>query len=59
MLFQPLAVVYHQEGTTFGTDADSELKRMLMVKNKDKFLDKWRATLQVSCSCDYKATLIT
>eukprot|EP00887_Chlorella_sp_A99_P006816 scaffold2.g6816.t1 len=46
VLFQPLAVVYHQEGTTFGTDESSEVKRTLMARNKAAFLGKWQATLQ-------------
>lgn len=33
VVYQPLAVVYHQEGTTFGTDA-SERKQTLMKQNQ-------------------------
>lgn len=47
VLLQPLAVVYHQEGTTFGTDATSDLKRQLMAENRRKFLRKWSDVLQV------------
>ncbi len=37
--------VYHQEGTTLGTDASS-LKQALMSKNKQIFLSKWGPSLQ-------------
>lgn len=47
VLLQPLAVVYHQEGGTFGTDETSELKRRLMAENRDKFERKWREDLRV------------
>lgn len=47
VLYQPLAVVYHQEGNTFGTDEDSELKHTLMAHNKQQFFEKWKAILQV------------
>lgn len=33
VVYQPLAVVYHQEGTTFGTD-ETERKQMLMKRNR-------------------------
>jgi hypothetical protein len=46
VIFQPLALNFHQEGTTFGTDATSELKQRLMAENKERFLTKWRAVLQ-------------
>ena len=36
-----------QEGSTFGTDATSELKRRLMAENRQKFFSKWRAVLEV------------
>lgn len=48
VLFQPLAVAFHQEGSTFGTDATSDLKRQLMAQNKQKFSEKWRYVLQAS-----------
>ena len=35
-----------QEGTTFGTDASSELKRALMAENREKFRRKWEDVLQ-------------
>jgi GT2 family glycosyltransferase len=47
VLLQPLAVVYHQEGTTFGTDASSDYKRQLMAENRAKFKRKWGTVLQV------------
>lgn len=46
VLFQPLAVVYHQEGGTFGTDETSSLKRDLMAQNGALFKNKWRDVLQ-------------
>ena len=42
---QPLAVVYHQEGGTFG--ADSQLKKSLMAANRQKFVAKWGRELRV------------
>jgi hypothetical protein len=45
VLFQPLSVVYHQEGGTFGSR--SELQNQLMVENKFKFFEKWKSVLQV------------
>ena len=47
VLLQPLAVVYHQEGTTFGTDSSSSLKRQLITENRAKFVHKWGSVLQV------------
>ena len=52
VVYQPLAVVFHQEGSTFGTDATSALKRELMAANRQKFLDKWQQQLEVFCSAD-------
>ena len=49
VLMQPLALVFHQEGTTFGTDATSELKHSLMAANRERFRNKWAHQLQV-CS---------
>lgn len=46
VLVQPLAVNYHQEGGTFGTESTSDLKRRLMAENKEKFLAKWGHILQ-------------
>ncbi|GAB4814786.1 hypothetical protein N2152v2_001832 [Parachlorella kessleri] len=46
VLLQPLAVVHHLEGTTFGTDATSALKRQLMEDNRAKFVHKWGSVLQ-------------
>ena len=48
VVYQPLAVVFHQEGSTFGTDATSALKRELMAANRQKFLDKWQQPLEAS-----------
>ncbi len=45
VVFQPLAVVYHQEGTTFGTDATSPDKKRLMQENRVKFVSKWKRVL--------------
>lgn len=45
VLFQPLSVVYHQEGTTFGTD-ESDWKKELMAKNRKVFVKKWTPTLE-------------
>ncbi|KAF5832474.1 glycosyl transferases group 1-domain-containing protein [Dunaliella salina] len=41
---QPLAVVYHQEGSTLGTDESAE-KQALMAANRRIFLSKWQAQL--------------
>jgi GT2 family glycosyltransferase len=49
IVYQPLAVVYHQEGSTFGTDQTSDLKRQLMKQNKAKFVEKWADKLQYHC----------
>lgn len=46
VLLQPLAVVHHQEGGTFGTDATSDLKRRLMDQNRERFQHKWESALQ-------------
>ena len=43
VVLQPFAVVYHQEGNTFG--ADSKEKRSLMSKNKQVFREKWKDAL--------------
>lgn len=45
VLYQPLALVYHQEGGTFGGD-DSPRKQRLMAANRAKFVDKWALQLQ-------------
>ncbi len=45
VLFQPLSVVYHQEGGTFGSG--SALQNQLMLENKFKFYDKWKNLLSV------------
>ena len=47
VIFQPLAVNFHQEGGTFGTESTSNLKKRLMAENKEKFLSKWSYVLQV------------
>ena len=57
VLVQPLAVVYHQEGGTFGTDADSPLKRRLMAENGARFEEKWRTVLRRS-HCPREAGLL-
>ena len=49
VIYQPLSVVFHQEGGTFGTDEDSELKRSLMSRNKVVFYNKWNLELQRHC----------
>ena len=49
VIYQPLSVVFHQEGGTFGTDEDSELKRSLMSRNKVVFYNKWNLELQHHC----------
>ena len=43
-VYQPLSVVYHQEGTTLGTDA-SVRKQELMAINRASFVLKWQAEL--------------
>ncbi|KAI8114398.1 hypothetical protein M9434_002523 [Picochlorum sp. BPE23] len=43
VVLQPFAVVYHQEGNTFG--ADSKEKRLLMSKNRQIFREKWKDAL--------------
>ncbi len=48
VLYQPLAVVYHQEGTTFGTDA-TERKQKLMARNREVFIKRWESSLQHHC----------
>ena len=47
VIFQPLAVNFHQEGGTFGTESTSSLKQRLMAENKVKFFTKWSYVLQV------------
>lgn len=47
VLVQPLAVVYHQEGGTFGTEEASDRKKLLMIENGKKFRQKWEKELQV------------
>lgn len=47
VLLQPVSVVYHQEGGTFGTDANSDIKRRLMLENGQKFKKKWDTVLKV------------
>ena len=42
--YQPVAVVYHFEGVTSGTDLEQGLKKY-QVTNKDKFYDRWKKTL--------------
>ena len=46
VLLQPLAVVYHQEGSVFGDD-ESPVKKRLMAANRRKFLSKWGHRLGV------------
>lgn len=45
VVYQPFSVVYHQEGTTLGTD-DSPLKQQLMTANRATFVSKWQTELQ-------------
>jgi GT2 family glycosyltransferase len=47
IIYQPLAVVYHRSGSTFGKDSDFKLK--LMAENKKKFITKWSEALQYLC----------
>lgn len=44
VLYQPLAVVVHDEGTTAGTDPSSGAKAA-QVRNQQVFADKWRDAL--------------
>lgn len=45
VIHQPLAVVYHQEGSTLGTDS-SKAKQLLMNTNRRIFHKKWAAELR-------------
>ncbi len=45
--FQPAAVVTHFEGISSGTDTASGIKRYQLL-NQEKFVDKWRDTLQTN-----------
>lgn len=50
VLVQPLAVAHHQSGGTFGDDpTQSELLNALLLRNKRRFRDKWKAELEVIC----------
>lgn len=42
--FQPASVVFHHEGLSHGTDADSGIKAF-QPRNRDKFLERWGAML--------------
>ena len=48
VMLQPLAVVHHREGGTFGTDETSAPKRVLMERNGRLFAAKWADRLQAS-----------
>ncbi|MBZ4687982.1 MAG: glycosyltransferase [Clostridiales bacterium] len=45
VLYQPKSVVVHFEGISHGTDTSSGLKSY-QVKNKSKFIEKWKEVLQ-------------
>lgn len=44
VLLQPKSVIVHFEGVSHGTDTNSGIKSY-QVKNKEKFLDKWKTEL--------------
>ena len=44
VIIQPAAVVFHEEGNTFG--ANSPLKTKLMVRNREIFVKSWSSYLQ-------------
>lgn len=46
VIYQPASRIYHYEGISNGTDLNSGVKKH-QVENKQKFLDKWAATLQL------------
>lgn len=53
MLYQPLAVAYHQEGTTFGVGLE---KQALMDTNQKLFQEKWHIQLKANhCSSSIPA----
>lgn len=45
VLYQPMSVVVHAEGTTCGTDIFSDIKKYQEI-NRPKFLEKWSDVLQ-------------
>jgi hypothetical protein len=45
VVFQPFAIAYHQEGSTFGSN--SEIKTRLMRQNREIFTSKWATHLGV------------
>jgi glycosyltransferase involved in cell wall biosynthesis len=45
VVYQPTARVYHFEGISHGTDLGAGVKKHQAI-NQEKFLEKWRATLQ-------------
>jgi GT2 family glycosyltransferase/glycosyltransferase involved in cell wall biosynthesis len=44
VIYEPRSVVVHFEGITSGTDTGSGIKRHQVI-NREKFLEKWKATL--------------
>lgn len=48
VVYQPLAVVHHQEGTTFGTDA-AKRKQALMKENRQVLLVLWVLLVHAFC----------
>ncbi|MEW5319972.1 MAG: hypothetical protein WDW38_011081, partial [Sanguina aurantia] len=52
VIHQPLAVVYHQEGSTLGTDS-SKAKQLLMNTNRRIFHKKWAAELRARHCAKY------
>ena len=47
VLYQPFARIVHSEGATSGTDTSRGEKRY-QVENRERFLDRWRATLETA-----------
>lgn len=45
VLYQPLSVVIHYEGTSHGTNVNEGIKKYQTI-NKGKFIEKWRGTLE-------------
>jgi len=43
--YQPAVTIYHVEGASAGRDESSGMKRF-QVRNRDRFLDRWRQELQ-------------
>lgn len=45
VILQPFAIVFHQEGNTFGSDTPE--KKILMNRNKKMFFTKWKKELKL------------